>query len=136
MRVGTHQCAAHSSRTGERCRRPSILGGTVCTSHGGSTKRAKQKAEERLRAMVDPLLSQLFKIALEGENDGVKLAATRDALDRAGFKAVERIEADNAVTIRVEYETLEQSPARVIEHHYEQLQNGATNGQSKAKQHD
>jgi hypothetical protein len=81
--------------------------------------------------MVDPLLSQLFSLAMAGENDSVKLSATRDALDRAGLKAVERIEADNAVTIRVEYETLEQVPARVIEHHIDQLQNGATNGTRK-----
>ena len=68
--------------------------------------------------MVDPLLSQLFKIAMGGENDGVKLAATRDALDRAGFKAVEKIETDAAVTIKVEYETIdldEQAGVHIVE---------------------
>ena len=81
--------------------------------------------------MVAPALSQLRRLVDNADSDSVKLTAIRDILDRAGYKLPDRVESDNAVTIRVEYETLEQVPARVIEHHYESLQNGATNGQSK-----
>lgn len=82
--------------------------------------------------MVDPALARLRRLIDEADSDSVKLAAVRDALDRAGYKLPERIEADNAVTIRVEYEVLDSTPARVIEHHIEQLQNGVTNGTRKA----
>lgn len=31
------QCAAHSKRTGQQCRRPAMAGRTVCYHHGGAT---------------------------------------------------------------------------------------------------
>ena len=78
--------------------------------------------------MVDPALVRLRSLIHNADSDSVSLSAIKDILDRTGYKLPDRIEADNAVTIRVEYETLEQVPARVIEHHIDQLQNGATNG--------
>ena len=41
-------------------------------------------AADRLAEAVDPLLTELFRIANSGENDAVRLAAVKDALDRAG----------------------------------------------------
>lgn len=48
------QCAAHSSRTGERCRRPAIIGATVCRTHGGAAPQVKRKAAERVHDLIDP----------------------------------------------------------------------------------
>ena len=42
------RCTAKSKRSGERCKRSAILGGTVCTSHGGRTPVVKAAAERRL----------------------------------------------------------------------------------------
>ena len=49
-------CKAHSSRTGQPCRQVAILGGNVCVAHGGRAPQVKRKAEERLRALVDPAI--------------------------------------------------------------------------------
>ena len=81
--------------------------------------------------MVEPALEQLRRLIHSADSDSVKLTAIRDVLDRTGYKLPVQIEADNAVTIRVEYETLTHTePEHVIEHTYTQaMQNGAsTNG--------
>lgn len=60
--------------------------------HGGSAPQVKRSAHERLAEMVDPLLSELFRIAQSGDSDAVRLAAIKDALDRAGYKSNSRLE--------------------------------------------
>jgi len=62
--------------------------------------------------MVEPALVQLRRLVDRADSDSVRLTAIRDILDRTGFKLPERIEADNAVTIRVEYEAI---PAAALE---------------------
>lgn len=42
------RCTAHSSRTGERCRKAAVLGGTVCENHGGSAPQVRAAAKRRL----------------------------------------------------------------------------------------
>lgn len=44
------QCTAHSSRTGKPCAKAPIVGGTVCTVHGGRAPQVKAKAAERIEA--------------------------------------------------------------------------------------
>jgi hypothetical protein len=78
--------------------------------------------------MVFPALAQLRRLVDSADSDASKLRAIENVLDRTGYKLPVQIEADNAVTIRVEYEPVEVAQARVIEHTIEQLQNGATNG--------
>jgi hypothetical protein len=46
--------------------------------------------------MVDPLLTELFRIAQSGDSDTVRLAAIRDALDRAGYKPQQRVDLTSA----------------------------------------
>jgi sugar phosphate isomerase/epimerase len=60
--------------------------------HGGAAPQVKRSAHERLAEMVDPLLTELFRIARSGDSDTVRLAAIKDALDRAGYKANSRLE--------------------------------------------
>jgi hypothetical protein len=69
-----------------------ILGGTVCRMHGGAAPQVKKSAQERLTEMVDPLLTELFRIAQASDSDAVRLAAIKDALDRAGYRANTRLE--------------------------------------------
>jgi hypothetical protein len=42
--------------------------------------------------MVDPLLTELFRIAQGSDSDAVRLAAIKDALDRAGYKPREQVD--------------------------------------------
>ena len=78
--------------------------------------------------MVDPALSRLRALVNSADSDSVSLSAIKDILDRTGYKLPERLETDNAVTIRVEYETAE---APVIEIPASALVNGSSNGTSK-----
>lgn len=79
------------------------MGGVVCPTHGGSIKRVKQSAQERLAEMVDPALAELGKLVKRAESDAIKLAAIKDVLDRAGFKPKERVEQSGKLTIEVVY---------------------------------
>ncbi len=85
------QCRA-KTRAGQPCKGRVILGGTVCRMHGGAAPQVKKSAHERLAEMVDPLLTELFRIAQSGDSDAVRLAAVKDALDRAGYKTNSRLE--------------------------------------------
>lgn len=42
------RCRAHSSRTGQQCKRWSIRGGYCCPSHGGRSPQVRRAAERRL----------------------------------------------------------------------------------------
>lgn len=74
--------------------------------------------------MVAPALVRLRKLVDLADSDSVSLKAIENILDRTGYKLPERIEADNAVTIRVEYEA---APAIALE---EVHSNGTTNGKA------
>ena len=91
------QCTAHK-KNGERCKRPPILGGSVCPTHGGSAPQVREAARRRLLAASDWLMAELLKIAKSGESEGVRLAAVRDALDRAGFGAQQKVHVDAVVS--------------------------------------
>jgi hypothetical protein len=79
------RCRAHSSRTGKRCKRDAIRGGTVCRTHGGAAPQVKAKAQERLAALVDPALGRLLELIAQKKHLPTALGAVKDALDRNGI---------------------------------------------------
>ncbi|WP_104151131.1 HGGxSTG domain-containing protein [Mycobacterium intracellulare] len=79
------RCVAHK-KNGEQCKNAAIKGATVCRYHGGAAPHVKRAARARLENAADLMAKQLLGIALTAEGEAVKLAAIRDALDRAGLK--------------------------------------------------
>jgi len=89
------RCKAHSSQTGLPCNNPPIRGGTVCRMHGGSTPAVRAAAQRRLANSADRMAALLLKIAEDkAVPHAVRLAAVKDALDRAGLTAKTAIEVE------------------------------------------
>jgi hypothetical protein len=95
-------CAARRTN-GEPCRAWAIHGGRVCVVHGGKAPQVRLSAEQRIRDLVDPSLDRIKKAIDDDDNPQLALAAARDILDRAGYKATEKVQSDGRVVIEVEY---------------------------------
>ena len=78
--------ARHTERTGSSVNNAAIRGSTVCRFHGGAAKHVKQAARARLENATDRMAKELLGIATSGQNEGVRLSAIKDALDRGGLK--------------------------------------------------
>lgn len=90
------QCTATSKQSGERCKRAPIVGGFVCSHHGGEIPAVRKSARERLLALVDPALDALLRALQTGppcehcgrsdaDRDPVVLRAAQLVLDRSGY---------------------------------------------------
>src|SRR5690242_17555971 len=78
------QCTAHK-KTGQRCTRFAIEGGTVCPSHGGKARQVRAKAQQRIQEAALAMVERVLDLAKsEDVPPAVALAAARDMLDRAG----------------------------------------------------
>lgn len=77
------QCTA-KTRSGNRCKGPAILGGTVCRMHGGSAPQVKAAAAERLKALQDPAITAMEHLLEHGKEE-TRLRASVAVLDRTGL---------------------------------------------------
>lgn len=88
----SRRCRGHK-KTGARCQRPAMLGGTVCRHHGGAAPHVKRAARARLENASLQLAKELLGMATDPTLDpGVKLRALTAALDRAGIGATSALE--------------------------------------------
>jgi hypothetical protein len=83
-------CKAHN-RDGSPCKKSPSKGATVCRMHGAGAPQVKEAARNRLAMAADGLMQTLLKIAGSAESEAVRLAAVKDALDRAGFGAAQLV---------------------------------------------
>ena len=85
------RCTARSKRSGQRCKRRPIPGGTVCRMHGGAAPQVKLAAKDRLAALVDPAIDALQR-ALDHKDINAAVRAAKDLLDRAGLAAPKQMQ--------------------------------------------
>jgi len=71
--------------------------------HGGRAPQVMLAAEERIRALVHPSLDRIQRTIADDGNPQLALAAARDILDRAGYKATEKVQTDGRTVIEIEY---------------------------------
>jgi hypothetical protein len=91
----SRRCKAHSSQTGQRCKKSAMLGQTVCRKHGGASPQAKKAARERLNDLVDPAIASLKKVldrAIDSKDYAAIVRAAISILDRTGFHPSQSIE--------------------------------------------
>lgn len=97
------QCTARSTTTGERCRKSAIIGGTVCTSHGGRAPQVRRKATLRLLELVDPAIGTLAREMVQADKSADRQRAANSILDRAGMPRTSTvIDGESAKALLVE----------------------------------
>lgn len=81
---------------GNQCTRWTILGGSVCPTHGGSLPEVKKKAQQRLAMAADMATQKLIHIAItkRGVQDRDRIKAITEILDRAGIQGKQTIELE------------------------------------------
>ncbi|WP_461418311.1 hypothetical protein [Gordonia sp. GN26] len=113
-------CTARKTN-GQPCTRIAIAGGNVCPAHGGLAPHIQAKARARLQSAADRMAKELLKIAVSDDApDNVKLAAIRDALDRAGLSSRTAVE-------------VEVGPSKGFEQVLEAMVTGGSRAESRAR---
>ena|SRR5215467_14418188 len=110
MRNG--RCHAQAHQTGVQCKKLAIPGGTVCRYHGGAAPQVREAAARYLLSLAYPAAVRIGEL-IQHKNGMIALAASKDVLDRVGYKAVERVESDGRMIIEIE---LVDRAQRIVEH--------------------
>src|SRR5262245_12659834 len=110
------------TRAGHPCGHWAMHGQTVCKWHGGKAPQNLRKAKELMLDLVHPSIAGLERLIKANE-----FRAMAYVLDWAGFKAVERVQGEQQLIVRVVDE--EQSPPLVVDVAYVLGTNG-THGQA------
>lgn len=87
------RCTATSTTSGERCKRWSIRGTTVCQTHGGRlpsviehSQAVVESARLRLMGLADDAVEVLHDLIQPGTPDAIRLKAAENVLNRTGIK--------------------------------------------------
>lgn len=97
------RCTGTSSTTGERCKKWSLRGTTVCKNHGAQLPNVQEhaaaivdSARMRLFGMADDAVEVLHDLIQPGVSDQLRLKAAENILNRSGIR--DGVEIDVKVT--------------------------------------
>ena len=90
------QCTAKSVRSGKRCRKWAIAGGTVCPTHGGRAPQVKDRARLRLASLVEPAIATLGREMTQADKSADRQRAANSILDRSGHGRAVKVEQADA----------------------------------------
>jgi hypothetical protein len=103
------RCKANSSTTGERCKRWSIRGTTVCAKHGGQLPSVVEHAQAvvesarlRLMGMADDAVEVLYDLVQPGVSDQIRLNAAKEILNRSGLNEAIKVEVEHSTVSQAE----------------------------------
>lgn len=95
------RCSGTSNTTGERCKKWSLRGTTVCRSHGGALPTVRETAEAvvesarmELMGMADDAVEVIRDLMKAGVADQVRLKAAENVLNRTGIKDAEEVKVE------------------------------------------
>lgn len=92
--LGRERRCTATNRSGEQCKLAPIVGGFVCSLHGGKAPQVQQAARERLAALVDPSVDAFRRILASPDrcelcgrsaDMAVVVRAATAVLDRTGY---------------------------------------------------
>lgn len=97
------RCKATSTTSGERCKRWSIRGTTVCQSHGGRLPNVVEHAQAvvesarlRLMGLADDAVDVLNDLVQPGVSDQIRLNAAKEILNRSGINEAIKVEVEHS----------------------------------------
>lgn len=102
-------------RSGKRCRKPVIPGGTVCATHGGAAPQVKRRAKLRVLQLLDPALGQLARILANPDDQRIGLAAIKIVTDLNGMSTRGDVDSTLAKAILMDRHFALQEAARKAE---------------------
>lgn len=95
------RCTANASTTGERCKRWSIRGTTVCAKHGGQlpsviehSNAVVESARMNLMGMAEEAVDVIRELMQAGTAEAVRLKAAENVLNRSGIKEALEIKVE------------------------------------------
>lgn len=93
----THVRCHATRKNGEKgqCKKPAMLGGVVCESHGGAAKQVRRRAAERIAMAQDDAAAKLVQWMKDETVDiGQRIKVAQDLLNRGGLSGKTEIEVN------------------------------------------
>jgi phage terminase small subunit len=66
-------------------------------------KERRELVQNRLAGMAVKAAEMMFELAMNAESENVRVNALKDILDRAGYKATEKVEQKNEMSGKIEF---------------------------------
>lgn len=69
----------------------------------GLHQERRERVQSKLAGMAEKAAEMMFDLALNADSENVRATALKDVLDRAGYKAVDKVENKNELSGKIEF---------------------------------